>query len=355
MLVGIPKEKKKEEYRVGGLPETVAALVSKGHKVFVEKDAGIGVGVRDEDYIRAGAQVCETPRELYGKCELIVKVKEPLPEEYPFLKNGQIIFTFFHFAADRKMTGTLLEKKIHCFAYELVEDRGHFPILGAMSEIAGRLAPQQGAKYLEKEYGGKGILLSGGHKTRKGRVVVIGGGIVGVNAALISLGLGADVVILELAPPRIESLKRHFGQRCKVAISSPANIEKEVKKADVIIGAVMVAGAKAPRVLRKKDLGKIEEGSVLVDVAIDQGGCFETSRPTNHSEPVFIEEGVLHYCVSNMPGIVPMTSTAALVASTTPHILLLADKGVDAVKENKPLSAGYALGDGRILSSKIAL
>lgn len=356
MIVGIPKEKKKEEYRVGALPETVPVLSAKGHKVLVEKNAGAGIGLQDIDYINAGAEICTSPEELYSKSELIVKVKEPLPEEYPLLKSGQILFTFFHFAADVKMTETLLEKSVHCFAYELVEDdKNSFPILATMSEIAGKLAPQQGAKYLEKEYGGKGVLLSGGYKTRKGKVVVIGGGIVGMNAALISCGLEAEVVILELSPGKADFLKNHFGGKCRVAISSPENIAKEIKNADVVVGAVMIAGKKAPKVLSREDLDTMEDGSVLVDVAIDQGGCFQTSRPTNHSNPIFIERGIVHYCVANMPGIVPQTSTYSLVSSTTPYMIQLADKGIDAAKENEPLSKGYAIGQGKILSSKIQL
>jgi len=353
MVIGVPREKKKEEYRVGCLPETVSLLAGKGHKVLVERGAGSGAGISDKEYVDAGAGICHTPGELYGKSRLIVKVKEPLPEEFPLLREGQILFTFFHFAADAAMTQTLIEKRVHCFAYELVEDKGGFPILAPMSEIAGRLAPQQGAKYLEKEYGGKGVLLSGGYKARKGRVVVVGGGVVGMNAASISCGMGADVVILELSPGRADFLKRHFGKRCRVEISSRENLEREIQSADVIIGAVMVAGARAPRVLGREDLDRIEDGSVLVDVAIDQGGCFETSRPTTHATPVFEERGVIHYCVANMPGIVPRTSTFSLVAAATPYTILLADKGIDGVKENLPLSRGYAIGNGKILNSRI--
>jgi alanine dehydrogenase len=321
----------------------------------VERNAGAGAGISDMDYANAGAEICETCDELYARSELIVKVKEPLPEEFSLLKQGQILFTFFHFAADAKMTETLVSKKVHCFAYELVEEEGNFPILAPMSEIAGRLAPQQGAKYLEKEYGGKGILLSGGYKSKKGKVVVMGGGVVGMNAALISCGMGADVVIFELSPARASYLEKHFGKKCRIQLSSRENIEKEIKDADVIVGAVMVAGAKAPKVLKKEDLKDIEDGSVLVDVAIDQGGCFETSRPTNHTQPIFIQDGVIHYCVANMPGVVPRTSTYALVAASTPYAVLLADKGIDVVKENLPLSKGYAIGNGRILSGRITL
>lgn len=355
MIVGIPKEKKEEEYRVGGIPETVFLLKEKGHKVFVETNAGFGVGFKDKDYINAGAEICETPEELYGKSQLIVKVKEPLPPEYSLLNKDHIIFTFFHFAADITMTEILLSKQLQCIAYELIEDNGKFPILAPMSEIAGKLAPQQGAKYLEKKNGGKGLLLSGAYKARKGKVVVLGGGVVGRNAATISFGMGAEVVILEVSAEKVEDLRKIFKGKCKVEIFSRDNILKEIKDVDLIVGAVMVAGEKAPKVIKKSDLKIIEDGSVLVDVAIDQGGSFETSRPTSHNQPTYIEEGVLHYCVPNMPGIVPLTSTYSLVAATTPYIMLLADKGIDAIKENIPLSKGYAVGNGKILSEKIVL
>ncbi len=355
MVIGIPKEKKTEEYRVGGLPETVALLREKGHTVVVETHAGIGAGIEDNDYVRAGAEICTTAKQVYERSQLIVKVKEPLPEEYPFLKSEHILFTFFHFSANIKMTETLVSKNVHCFAYELVEDKGVFPILAPMSEIAGRLAPQQGAKYLEKAYGGKGVLLSGGSNSRKGKVVIMGGGVVGMNAGLISYGMGAEVVIIEISSTRIKYLEKHFGNKYRIVQSCRENIEREIKNVDVVVGAVMVAGTRAPRLLSKEDLKMIEPGSVLVDVAIDQGGCFETSRPTNHLQPIFIEQGIIHYCVTNMPGIVPRTSTYALVAATTPYIVMLADKGIAATKENTPLSKGYAVGNGKIISDRIVL
>lgn len=353
MFVGIPREKKNHEYRVGGLPETVSILREKGHRVLVESGAGQGIGLQDRDYSDAGAEICSSPEDIYSKCQLVVKVKEPLPEEYPMLREEQIIFTFFHFASDRKMTEILLSKKVHCFAYELVEEEGAFPILAPMSEIAGRLAPQQGAKYIEKEFGGKGVLLSGGLGARKGRVVVIGGGIVGMNAASISCGMGAEVSILEISPARIEYLENLFKGTCRILQANRENKENEIRKADIIIGAVMIPGKKAPTVIGKEDLLKIEDGSVLVDVAIDQGGCFETSRPTNHNQPIFTLEGVIHYCVPNMPGVVPRTSTYSLVAAATPYTIMLADKGIDAPKNNMPLSRGYAIGSGKILNSNI--
>jgi alanine dehydrogenase len=351
MVIGVPKEIKPEEYRVGMLPETVSMLVKKGHRVLVESNIGEGINVTDKQYAQAGAEVCDNPADIW-KSGLIVKVKEPLPSEYSFFREGQIIFTFFHFASNPEMTGVLLKKRLNCFAYELVEKNGHLPVLTPMSEIAGKLAVHQGAKYLEKGYGGKGICLSGATGVKKSKVVIIGGGVVGTNAAKVAAGMGADVVIMDISQEKIRSLKKTM-RGCRAILSNSENIRKEIRDADVVIGAVLVSGAKAPRVLTRDDLKIMEEGTVMVDVAIDQGGCFETSHPTTHKEPIYKKDGIIHYCVANIPGIVPRTSTYALVAATTPYIMLLADYGTAASQKSKPLDRGYALANGRILHKSL--
>ncbi len=351
MVIGVPKEIKPEEYRVGMLPETVSMLVKKGHRVLVERYAGAGINTADKLYEQAGAEICNNPADIW-QSDLIIKVKEPLPSEYSFFREGQIIFTFFHFASNQKMTGFLLEKGVNCFAYELVEKNGHLPILASMSEIAGKLAVHQGAKYLEKEYGGKGICLSGAQGLKKSKVVIIGGGVVGTNAAKVACGMGADVVIMDISQEKVRSLKKTM-RGCRVILSTREDIRKEIRDADVVIGAVLVSGAKAPRVLTRDDLKIMEEGTVIVDVAIDQGGCFETSHPTTHKEPIYKKDGIIHYCVANIPGIVPRTSTFALVAATTPYIILLADYGAAAAQKSIPLGRGYALAGGEILHKSL--
>lgn len=352
MIIGLPKEKKAEEYRVGMLPETVSTLARRGHKVLVESNAGMGINVADEQYKKAGAEICNNPGDVWKNSRLIVKVKEPLPSEYKFFRKGQIVFTFFHFASNPEMTKTLLKNGVNCFAYELVEKNGHLPVLAPMSEIAGKLAVHQGAKYLEKEYGGKGVCLSGAQGVKKSKVVVIGGGVVGTNAARVACGMGADVVITDISPAKIRSLKKTM-KKCRIMLSNRETIKKEIRDADVVIGAVLVSGAKAPKVLTGDDLKIMEEGTVIVDVAIDQGGCFETSRPTTHREPIYKKDGIIHYCVANIPGIVPRTSTYALTAVTAPYVLLLADYGTDAAKKNVPLGRSYALANGGILHKSL--
>jgi alanine dehydrogenase len=352
MNIGIPKEIKTEEYRVAILPSTVSVLTEKQHRVLIEAGAGTGAGIPDREYIRAGAEIVRAAALIYRESELIVKVKEPQPAEYEFLQEGQIIFTFFHFAANAEMTEVLKQKKVNCIAYELVEENGSFPLLKPMSEIAGKLAPQQVAKYLEKEYGGKGILLSGASGVKKGKIVIIGGGVVGFSAAEIALGMGAEVVILEKNPGRKEILQKELPE-CRVLQSSPEVIKDQIKNADGVIGAVMIAGKRAPVVIEKEDLQSMEEGTVLVDVAIDQGGCFCTSRVTNHKQPVFTEDGIVHYCVANLPGIVPRTSAFALSRVTEPYVLLLADSGLKATETNLPLKYGLALKEGKIVSEKL--
>ncbi len=351
MIIGVPKEVKAEEYRVGMIPETVSKLVRQGHMVLIGSNAGAGLNVTDRQYEEAGARVCRNPGEVW-KSGLIVKVKEPLPCEYEFFRENQIIFTFFHFASNPEMTAVLLKKKVECFAYELVEKNGRLPVLAPMSEIAGKLAVHQGAKYLEKEYGGKGVCLSGARGVKRSKVVVIGGGVVGINAATVACGMGADVTIMDISPAKVSSLKRTM-KKCEIMLSSRDTVRKEIRDADVVIGAVLVSGARAPKVLMKEDLKLMEEGTVIVDVAIDQGGCFETSRPTTHREPIYNKDGIIHYCVANIPGIVPRTSTYALTAATAPYVMLLAEHGIQAGKKSTPLERSRAIAAGRIIHESL--
>lgn len=352
MNIGVPKEIKVEEYRIGLTPEVVKYLTLKGHKVFVEKDAGCGSGFKNADYLKAGAEIVEKKEDVYKNSELIVKVKEPQLEEINLISENQILFTFFHFSANIEMTEKLLEKKAICLAYELVEENRELKILKPMSEIAGKLSIQEGMKYLEKEYGGKGILLSGAEGVKPGKVVIIGGGNVGYNAAKIATGIGADVTILELKEERIKFLKEKFPE-INVIPSSESSIKESIKKCDVIIGAVLIPGKRTPVLIKEEDIKNIEEGTVLVDVSIDEGGISDTSRPTTHKNPIFLLNGVIHYCVANIPGIVPRTSTIALNHATFQYVKVLAEKGENALKENIPLKKGMALYKGEIKNKSL--
>lgn len=346
MIIGIPKEIKTEEYRVGLMPEGVMSIVAeKGNKVIVEKDAGAGAGFQDSDYEKAGAEIVSGLEEIYKKAELIIKVKEPQERELSLIRENQILFTFFHFSSNKKMTERLIERKATCVAYELVEENGTLPILKPMSEIAGKLSIQQGMKYLEKEYGGKGILLSGAEGVKKGKVVIIGGGTVGFNAAKIASGIGAEVTILEIDHQKMQFLKENF-KNAEILLSNEDNLMTSLKSADVIVGAVLIPGKKTPVLVKKEHLKIMEEGTVLVDVAIDEGGVFETSHPTTPREPVYIQEGIIHYCVANTPGIVPRTSTYALCNASFPYVKILAEKGEKAFEENLPLKKGLAIFKG---------
>ena len=329
MIIGVPKEIKEEEYRVALLPSTAKELVKKGHQVLIEKDAGVGSGIKDKEYLKAGAEILNKAEEIFKRAELIVKVKEPQEKEYPLLWEGQIIFTFFHFAAARKLTEAMIKRKIVALAYETVQkDDGSLPLLIPMSEIAGKLASQEGAKYLEKPSGGKGVLLGGVSGVAPGKVLIIGAGTVGENAATVAAGMGADVILLDINLERLRHLKGILPANVKLIYSNPATLKKYLKKADLVIGAVLIPGAKAPQLISREMLKLMEPGTVLVDVAIDQGGCFETSRPTTHQEPTYVVDGIVHYCVANIPGAVARTSTFALCNSTSPYLLLLAEKGV---------------------------
>ena len=346
MNVGVPKEIKVEEYRVGLIPEFTKYLVKKGHKVIVQKDAGIGAGFSDEEYILSGAEIVEKIEDVYERCELIVKVKEPQEKELTFVREGQVLFTFFHFSSNREMTEKLIEKKATCIAYELIEEKGILPILRPMSEIAGKLSIQEGMKYLEKEYGGKGILLSGAEGVRSGNVVIIGGGTVGYNAGVIAEGIGASIIFLEIDEKKGNLLKKRF-KKADVLYSNRQNLKKALKKADVVIGAVLIPGRRTPVIIKEDDLKLMEKGSIIVDVSIDEGGICETSKPTTHKEPIFICNDILHYCVPNIPGVVPKTSTLALNYASFPYLKEIV-KGEKNWSKNRVIEKGLAIYKGNL-------
>jgi len=351
MTIGVLKEIKTEEYRVGMIPQIVKELVNDGHIVLIEKDAGEGAGFSNKDYTDAGAMIVEK-EEIFDSARLIVKVKEPQMSEIELLKPGQIIFTFFHFASNPVMTKALIEKGVTCIAYELIEENGTRPILKPMSEIAGKLSIQQGMKYLEKEYGGKGILLMGTENVKPGSVVVLGGGIVGSAACSVAFNLGAKVTIIEKDPEKREKLKRQFSGSI-VLDSTNENIIDSCKIADIIVGAVLIPGHRPPILLKRSDLNELEKGTVLVDVSIDEGGVFESSKPTNHKNPVFLESGIVHYCVPNMPGIVPKTATIALNLATSSYLRLIASCGESAIEKSQAIRAGCAILCGDIVHPAI--
>lgn len=354
MIIGIPKEIKEEEYRVGILPRTVKKLVNKKHRVIIEKNAGIGAGIKDEEYEEVGAEIVDEHSYIFKKSELIIKVKEPLPSEYDLLQKGQILFTFFHFSSNKEMTEKLISKKVTCIAYELVEEKGVLVILKPMSEIAGKLSVQEGMKYLEKEYGGKGVLISGAEGVKSGRVVILGGGTVGYNAGKIAYSVGAEVTILEISEEKMRFLKKML-PKVKLLYSNEKNIKNSIKKADLIIGAVLIPGRRPPILIKKEDLKLMEEGTVIVDVSIDEGGIFETSKPTTHKQPIYECEGIIHYCVPNIPGVVPRTSTFALCNVTEKYVLHLADEGIKSTETYYGLKTGLAIRDGEIVNPKLKL
>ena len=355
MLVGVPKEIKDHEYRVGLIPSTVRELVSKGHRVLVETGAGHGAGIGDDDYVAAGAEIVAGADQVFDRAELIVKVKEPLAEERKKLKRGQILFTYLHLAADPRQTEELIAAGVSAIAYETVTSpQGTLPLLIPMSEVAGRMAPQVGAHYLEKENGGRGVLLGGVPGVPAAEVVILGSGVVGTNAALIALGMGADVIMAG----HLNSLRRaaaQLGPRLRTVFSVPQAIETLCRRADLIIGAVLVPGAKAPKLISAATVKAMKQGAVIVDVSIDQGGCAETSRPTTHSHPTYVVDGVVHYCVTNMPGAVARTSTFALSSATSPFVLALADKGLKrALAEDPHLASGLNIHDGMVTHCAVA-
>jgi alanine dehydrogenase len=355
MRIGVAREIKLQEHRVALTPAGSRELVQRGHEVLVESGAGLGSAFPDDAYERAGAAIVSVD-DVWGRSELLLKVKEPIALEYERLRPGLTLFTYLHIAADEPLTRALVDSGITAIAYETVEtDHGALPLLAPMSEIAGRLAPQAGAHYLEKPKGGRGILLGGVAGVVPGRVVVIGGGMVGYNAAVIAIGLGAQVTLLERSVDRMRYLEQILSGRVTLLMSSSLQIEESLKEADLVIGAVLIPGALAPKLITREMLGGMKEASVLVDVAIDQGGCAETSRPTTHDDPVYTVDGVIHYCVANMPGAVPITSTRALTNVTLPYVETLADHGVvGAIQRDPELARGVNVVDGQITYEAVA-
>jgi len=357
MNIGVPKEIKNQENRVAMTPTGVVLLKRGGHQVFIETSAGIGSGFTDEQYIEAGAVIVDSAQEAWDQ-ELIVKVKEPVQSEYGYFKEGQQLFTYLHLAAEEELTKALLESKVTAVAYETVQlaDRS-LPLLTPMSEVAGRMSTQMGVQYLEKTKGGKGILLAGVPGVSRGKVTIIGGGVAGTNAAKIALGLGANVTILDLSPQRLRELDDLFGSSVNLLVSNPVTIEQSVIEADVVIGAVLIPGAKAPKLVKEETIKKMQPGSVIVDIAIDQGGIFETTdRITTHDDPVYTKHDVLHYAVANMPGAVPRTSTIALTNVTMPYVSAIANKGlVPALQQDLNLKKGLNTIDGKLTYEAVAV
>lgn len=356
MIVGIPKEVKTEEYRVGLTPFNARELVQSGHTVLVEHNAGAGIGFGDEHYREQGIEVVGTAAEVYERADMIVKVKEPQPQEYPLIRENQILFTYLHLAPDLEQTEALMASGCIAIAYETVTDvHGGLPLLSPMSQVAGRLSIQAGAHCLEKSQGGSGVLLGGVPGVNQGKVVVIGGGVVGTNAVRMAMGKEADVTVLDKSLRRLQELDFEFGGRLHTLYASTSNIEECVTDADLVVGAVLLPGKAAPRLVSREMLCKMRPGSVVVDVAIDQGGCMETSRPTTHTDPTYIEEGVVHYCVSNMPGAVPRTATLALNNATLPFVLEIANKGHKlALTSNPHLMNGLNVCYGHVTHHGVA-
>jgi len=355
MIVGVPKEIKNNEFRVSTTPSGVHAFVKAGHTVLVEKGAGLGSAITDADYVNAGAEIIATSDEIWAKAELIVKVKEQIAVEYPKMRRGQILFTYLHLAASRECTDAIIKSGITAIAFETVELNGQLPLLAPMSEVAGRMSIQVGAAALQKPSGGRGVLLGGVPGVAPAKVVVLGGGVVGVSAATIAHGMRADVTILDLDLTRLRQIDEMFAGQVKTIASSAYAIEEQCMKADLVIGAVLVHGAKAPKLVSDGLVAKMKPGSVLVDVAIDQGGCFEGSKATTHTDPTYAVHNSLYYCVANMPGAVPATSTAALANATIKYALALANKGWEAAcHDDGALASGLNVHDGKILYSAVA-
>lgn len=357
MIIGVPKEIKNNENRIAITPAGVVAFVNAGHRVLIEDQAGVGSGFLNEEYLEAGAEIISSAADVYARSEMIIKVKEPLPEEFDYIQEGQIIFTYLHLAAAPELAKVLMEKKVVAIAYETIQlDNGSLPLLTPMSEVAGRMAVQVGAQFLEKPKGGRGILLGGVPGVPAADVVIIGAGIVGTNAAKMAVGMGAQVTILDKSADRLRYLDDLFGSKIKTLMSSPYNIEKAVQFADLLIGAVLIPGAKAPNLVSEEMVKQMKPGSVIVDVAIDQGGSIETiDRVTTHSDPTYVKHGVVHYAVANMPGAVPRTSTFALTNVTLPYALEIANKGyVQAIRDNKPLAVGVNVVNGYMVCDPVA-
>lgn len=355
MKIGTPKEIKNNENRVGLTPAGVATLIKQGHVVYIQKDAGVSSGFSDELYRAVGAEILPTIEEVYAASDMIVKVKEPVGPEYKLIKKGQLLFTYFHFASDEQLTRAMLESGAVCLAYETVErtDRS-LPLLIPMSEVAGRMSIQEGAKYLEKPKGGKGVLLGGVPGVKPAKVLILGGGVVGTQAAWMAAGLGADVTLADISLPRLRYLSEVLPPNVKTLMSSSYVVAEEVRNADLIIGAVLVTGAKAPHLVTRDMLKTMQAGTVMVDVAIDQGGCFETSHPTTHAEATYTIDGIVHYCVANIPGAVPYTSTLALTNATLPYAVMLANMGWEKACEMTPeLNKGLNIVKGDIVYAAV--
>ena len=356
MKIGCVKEIKNNEFRVGLTPDNVKCYIREGHTVLMEKGAGEGSGFPDAEYEAAGAVLTADPKEVWASVDMMIKVKEALPAEYPLFREGLILYTYLHLAPDPEQTKALLKAKVKTVAYETLTERDNsLPLLIPMSQIAGRLSIQEGAKYLEKCYGGEGVLLAGVPGTPKANVVILGGGTVGMNACKIAIGLGANVTIIDLSLKRLEYLDSLFGARIQTLVSNDANIERAVKEADVVIGSVLIPGSSTPKLFKKAYLKEMKRGSVFVDVAIDQGGCGESSRVTSHDDPIYIEDGVIHYCVGNMPGAVPRTSTIALTNATLTYGLQIAKYGLEeACRKNDVLYSAINTYDGKITFPGVA-
>ncbi len=356
MKVGCVKEIKVHEYRVGMTPDNVSEYVSHGHAVYIETTAGEGSGFSDAEYVKAGAAILKTAKEVWDACDMIVKVKEPLEAEYALIRPGQIVYTYLHLAANRKLTDAMMASGCIGVAYETIEDRkGGLPLLKPMSEIAGRLSVQEGAKYLEKPFGGRGTLLGGVPGVKSAKVVVLGAGIVGMNACKMAVGLGADVTVVDINIDKLRYIDDLYAGRVKTVYSTPTAIQNEVSDAELVIGAVLIPGASTPKLLKKEYLKGMNAGAVIVDVAVDQGGCFETTRATYHNDPVFEVDGVVHYCVANMPGAVPRTSTVALTNATLSYGLRIADMGIEqAVQSDGGLRKGVNVYHGACTYDKVA-
>lgn len=355
MIIGVPKEIKNNENRVGMTPAGVSELTKRGHQVYVQHTAGVNSGFSDEAYEAVGAKILPTIEEVYAIAEMIVKVKEPIAPEYKLIKKGQLLFTYFHFASDRELTMAMIENQSVCLAYETVTIGRTLPLLVPMSEVAGRMSVQEGARFLEKPQGGKGILLGGVPGVKPAKVLILGGGVVGTQAALMAAGLGADVTITDINLNRLRYLSEVLPKNVKTLYSSELNIRQELPTVDLVVGSVLIPGDKAPHLITRDMLSLMQPGTVMVDVAIDQGGCFETSRPTTHSEPTYVVDGIVHYAVANIPGAVPYTSTLALTNATLPYAIALAGKGwKKACQDDEALKLGLNVVEGKVTYKAVA-
>jgi alanine dehydrogenase len=355
MKIGVAKEIKKHEYRVGMTPADARSYIAHGHTVYVEKSAGVEAGFDDPAYAEVGATLLPDAKTLFAEVDMIVKVKEPQPEEYALFREGQLLYTYLHLAAEERLTKALLEKKVKAVAYETIQEHDSLPCLVPMSEIAGRLSVQEGAKCLEKHFGGRGILLGGVPGVKRGKIAIIGGGVVGTNAAKMAVGIGADVTILDVNARRLAYLDDIFGSSISTLYSTEANIETVLSECDLLIGAVLIPGARAPQLVRREHLSLMRKGAVIVDVAVDQGGCVETIHATTHDDPIYHVDGILHYGVGNMPGAVALTSTLALTGTTLTYGLQIADKGLEkAARESTAIATGVNTYDGKLTCEAVA-